>query len=336
MRKTKPRNLLRWCVGLFLTFAFIVMGTSDIAAKIGLDLEWRPIEGVGQPPFKEEKPDEKTGDTQKPGKAGETRSFTVNGVSFKMVRIPAGEFMMGSSLSPEEVERRYGGKAEWYKGEHPQHRVRISRAFWMGQTEVTQGLWKAVMGSNPSHFSNCGDDCPVEKVSWDDCQDFIRKLNGMVSGGNFRLPTEAEWEYACRAGTTGLYAGDLDAMGWYGNNSGNKPIDALAIWNELKDWGKYGQRILDNGCRTHSVATRQPNAWGLYDMHGNVWEWCQDWYSDYPSGSVTDSTGPSSGSFRVLRGGCWDVIAGRCRSALRYGSVPGSRRYALAFRLALP
>jgi hypothetical protein len=144
-------------------------------AKIGINLEWRPIEGIG--PLC--------------GKAGALKTFTVNGVTFKMVCIPAGEFMMGSP--PSEPDR---------KENETQHRVRISRDFWLGQTEVTQGLWRAVMGSNPSELVDCGDDCPVEQVSWNDCQDFIRKLNGKVSGGNFRLPTEAEWEYACRAGTT--------------------------------------------------------------------------------------------------------------------------------------
>ena len=190
------------------------------------------------------------------------------------------------------------------------------------------------MGTNPSKFSNCEDDCPVEQVSWNDCQEFIGKLNGMVSGGGFRLPTEAEWEVACRAGTTGAYAGDLDAMGWYGNNSGNSRIDALAIWDELKDWGKYGQRIVDNGCRTHPVTKKQANAWGLYDMHGNVWEWCQDWYGDYPSGSVTDPEGISGGSYRVDRGGSWIILARNCRSAGRDYSAPGARGGALGFRLA--
>lgn len=287
-----------WCVGILLSLASVSAGVHDAVAKIGLDLEWRPIEGVEPPPVKEEKPDEKTGDTQKPGKAGETRTFTVKGVSFKMVRIPAGEFLMGSP--PNEPGRgRYSDET--------QHRVRISRDFWMGQTEVTQGLWKAVMGRNPSHFSNCGDDCPVEQVSWDDCQEFMRKLNGMVSGGNFRLPTEAEWEYACRSGTTGPYAGDLDAMGWYDKNSGSK---------------------------THRVGEKNPNASGLYDMHGNVWEWCQDWFGDYSSGAVTDPTGPSSGSYRVDRGGRWGDSAGGCRSAGRDHSSPDVRYSYLGLRLA--
>jgi len=290
---------LRWgsrigFVGVALVALFLLALPDGALAKVGLNLEWRPIEGLEPPSAKKEKPEDRN--SRPSGKAGETRTFTVNGVSFKMVRIPAGEFMMGSP--PNEPERG---------DDETQHRVRISRDFWMGQTEVTQGLWKAVMGSNPSYFSNCGDDCPVEQVSWHECQEFIQKLNGMVSGGNFRLPTEAEWEVACRAGTTGPYAGDLDAMGWYVENSGSK---------------------------THGVGQKQPNAWGLYDMHGNVFEWCQDWYGGYPAGSVTDPTGPSSGSIRVLRGGSWYYVAGFCRSADRNRDTPGSRSFSLGLRLA--
>jgi formylglycine-generating enzyme required for sulfatase activity len=231
-----------------------------------------------------------------PARGEKVETVTVSGVSFKMVRIPAGEFRMGS---PSGEPGRYSNEK--------QHRVRISKSFFLGETEVTQGLWRAVMGSNPSYFKNCGNNCPVEQVSWKDCQEFIRKLNRLVSGGGFRLPTEAEWEYACRGGTKGAYAEDLDAMGWYDGNSGSK---------------------------THAVATKQPNGWGLYDMHGNVWEWCRDWYGDYPTGLVTDPTGASSGSFRVLRGGSWYDLARLCRSANRYWSGPDYRIGILGFRLA--
>ena len=268
--------------------------------QVGLNLEWRPIEGLEPPPAKQEKPEEKPRDSERQasGKAGETRTFTVHGVSFKMVRIPAGEFMMGSP--PNESGR---------DNDETQHRVRISKDFWMGQTEVTQGLWQAVMGSNPSDFNNCGDDCPVEKVSWNDCQKFIRKLNGMVSGGNFRLPTEAEWEYACRAGTTRPYAGDLDAMGWYEINSGS---------------------------RTHRVAQKNPNAWGLCDMHGNVWERCQDWYGDYPSGLVTDPTGPSSARAGCSGAGAGTTTPGTAAPRFAPGSSRAAGTAAAGFRLALP
>ena len=229
-------------------------------------------------------------------KPGEVKTFTMNSVSFKMVRIPAGEFMMGS---PSNESGRFDNET--------QHRVRISKEFWLGQAEVTQGLWKAVMGSNPSYFSNCGDDCPVESVSWKDCQEFIRKLKSMLPGGNFRLPTEAEWEYACRGGTIGLYAGDFNAMAWHDKTSGGQ-----------------AQR----------VGQKKPNPWGLYDMHGNVWEWCEDWKGDYPSGSVTDPTGPYGGSERVRRGGCWGNRARACRSANRGGSTPDFRHGSLGLRLA--
>ncbi len=231
------------------------------------------------------------------GGPGPARTFTIKGVSFKMVRIPAGEFMMGS---PSHEPGR--------DNDERQHRVRISQDFWLGETEVTQGLWKAVTGNNPSYFKSCGDDCPVENVSWNDCQEFIRRLNNAVRGVRFRLPTEAEWEYACRAGTTGPYAGHLDAMGWYDKNSGRS---------------------------THGSGQKRPNAWGLYDMHGNVWEWCQDWYGDYPSGYLNDPTGPPSGSDRVLRGGSWRSLARYCRSASRHRADPADRDGNLGFRLAL-
>ena len=166
------------------------------------------------------------------------------------------------------------------------------------------------MGNNPS--SHEGDNLPVEYVSWKDCQEFIRRVNVSLNCG-VRLPTEAEWEYACRAGTSGPYAGaDLDSMGWYEDNSG---------WD------------------THPVGQKSPNAWGFYDMHGNVWEWCDDWYGEYPSGSVTDPAGSASGHDRVERGGCWINPSHCCRSAYRDYSYPGHRSGYLGFRLccsALP
>ena len=189
---------------------------------------------------------------------------------------------------------------------NPHHKVTLTKGFWMMETEVTQKQWKAIMGNNPSSF--IGDDLPVEKVSWTDCQKFCKKCTKL--GLPVQLPTEAQWEYACRAGTTGAYVGDLDEMAWYYDNSGRK---------------------------THSVGTKKPNEWGLYDMHGNVWEWCQDWKADYPSGSVTDPTGPSNGSyglFRVNRGGSWSFKAGGCRSACRRYDEPDNRYYGLGFRVA--
>ena len=187
--------------------------------------------------------------------------------------------------------------------------------FWLGKTEVTQGQWEALMGNNPSNFKNAGRDAPVEQVSWDDAMQFCRKLTEreraaarLPEGYEYTLPTEAQWEYACRAGTTGDYAGNLDGMAWYNQNSGNT---------------------------THPVAQKQANGWGLYDMHGNVWEWCRDWYGNFPGGNVTDPTGPPSGSFRVYRGGGWGGGAANCRSADRFRRGPGVRVDDLGFRLAL-
>jgi formylglycine-generating enzyme required for sulfatase activity len=228
-----------------------------------------------------------TGEKQAVNPGGETKPRVLESLTGEtgFVNIPAGEFLMGSSNGDRD--------------ERPAHRVRISRGFEMGKYEVTQAQWEAVMGSNSSHFK--GPNLPVENVSWDEVQDFIQRLNGLSQRYTFRLPTEAEWEYACRAGTTGDYAGSLDAMAWYGANSGN---------------------------RTHPVGQKQPNAWGLYDMHGNVWEWCQDWYGSnyYEQSPGTDPQGPSSGSGRVVRGGSWGDSAAFCGSVARhYDRSPGIR-----------
>jgi formylglycine-generating enzyme required for sulfatase activity len=214
--------------------------------------------------------------------------------SSKFAEICPGTFMMGS---PDSESGRYSD-------EGPQHQVTISKAFELQTTEVTQSQWQAVMGSNPSKFK--GPDLPVEMVSWDDAQAFITKLNAMGDGYRYRLPTEAEWEYAARAGTTGPYAGDLDAMAWYAPNSGGT---------------------------THPVGTKAPNAWGLFDMHGNVWEWVQDFAGKYSASAVTDPVGPSSGSGRVLRGGSWYHESQYCRSAFRIGGSPGFRGGILGLRL---
>ena len=213
--------------------------------------------------------------------------------AMEFVRIPAGEFRMGStSRAADAVEQ-------------PVTRVRISRAFDLGKYEVTQSEWQGVMGTNPSEFSGCAQ-CPVELVSWDDAQEFIRRLNAVDGEGTYRLPTEAEWEYAARAGTTGDRYGNLDAIAWHRNNSGD---------------------------RTHPVGQKTPNAWGLHDMLGNVYEWVEDWYGDYPGGTVTDPRGPDSGSYRVVRGGGWISRASGCRSSFRFDVTPGSRYAGLGFRL---
>ncbi|MDX2029275.1 MAG: formylglycine-generating enzyme family protein [Blastocatellia bacterium] len=219
-------------------------------------------------------------------------------IQIEMVPLPGGTFLMGSP--PNERGRVY-----W---EGPQHLVRVS-PFLIGKYEVTQAQWVAVMGTNPSSFK--GDNLPVERVSWQEVQEFCDRLS-KLTGQTWRLPTEAEWEYAARAGTTGPYAGNLDAMAWYGKNSGNQ---------------------------THPVGTKQPNRWGLHDMHGNVWEWCSDWYGERyyaelnNQGVVTDPKGPSLGSNRVIRGGSWDYGAVVCRSAYRGYADPGLRVNALGVRL---
>ena len=218
-----------------------------------------------------------------------------NSIGMEFVLVPAGEFQLGST-SPEAGS-----------DERPVTQVRISAAFWIGKHEVTRGQWEAVMGSNPSYFDECGSDCPVERVSWDDVQEFVQKLNEREGGERYRLPTEAEWEYAARAGTTGdRYAAILDLIAWYSGNSGN---------------------------RTHLVGQKAPNAFGLHDMLGNVWEWVQDWYGGYPGGSVTDPRGPGSGSDRVIRGGSWLYGARYCRASFRYYNTPGGRTGGLGFRL---
>jgi formylglycine-generating enzyme required for sulfatase activity len=236
----------------------------------------------------------------------------------ELVYVPPGEFMMGSE----------NGSAD----EKPVHRVTIREGFYMGKYEVTQTQWQAVMGSNPSHFK--GDNLPVETVSWDDAQAFIHKLNTINDGFSYRLPSEAEWEYACRAGTTGDYAGDLEAMAWYGNNSGPQRLDAVEIW--LADSNNYFKRLTDNGNQTHPVGQKQVNRFGLYDMHGNVWEWCQDWYHDSYAGGPTDGSAWLNGGeqkYRVLRGGSWASGAYFQRSAVHGWDVPGDRTFYIGFRV---
>ena len=230
----------------------------------------------------------------------EIETFTVNGVAFKMVKVAGGTFQMGATSEQGKSAR---------KNEKPVHSVTLSD-YYIGQTQVTQELWEAVMGSNPSYFK--GDNQrPVEKVSWDDCQEFIEKLN-RLTGKNFRLPTEAEWEYAARGGSKSKgykYSGsnNPDAVAWYGKNSGDK---------------------------THPVAQKQSNELGLYDMSGNVYEWCQDWYGDYSSNSQTNPTGASRGSDRVLRGGSRGSDARDVRVSSR--NYYGSYQYIFSgLRLAL-
>ena len=242
--------------------------------------------------------------------AGEKKGLTINRVQYPFRWCPAGMFMMGS---PEDELGKYLYET--------QHQVTLTQGFWMLETEVTQEMWRSVMGNNPSKF--VGSRKPVESVSWDNCQEYIQKLNALdvaPAGYKFSLPTDAQWEYACRAGTTtalnngkNLTDGDeacpnLDEVSWYRKNS---------------------------DLRTHPVGQKKANAWGLHDMHGNIAEWCLDWYGDYSSDSVTDPVGPTTSSVRVLRGGYKDGDAWTCRSARRSNCIPTYGDSGLGLRLAL-
>ena len=246
---------------------------------------------------------EETGRNSEEGARGEvfTETFTVNAVQFKMVKVEGGTFQMGATSEQDDYA---------YYDEYPVHSVTLSD-YYIGQTEVTQELWEAVMGSNPSYFKG-NNQCPVEKVSWDDCQEFIKKLN-RLTGKNFRLPTEAEWEYAARGGNKSKgykYSGsnDANAVAWHKGNSENE---------------------------THPVALKQANELGLYDMSGNVWEWCQDWYGDYTSRSQNNPKGANTGSFHVLRGGSRVNDARGVRVSFRGGGAPDYRDCYCGLRLAL-
>ncbi len=229
------------------------------------------------------------------------QSFTVGGVSFTMIAVQGGTFTMGAT-------GEQGSDA--YSDEKPAHKVTVS-SFYIGQTEVTQELWEAVMGGNPSEFK--GAKRPVENVSWDDCQEFIRKLNAKT-GKSFRLPTEAEWEYAARGGSR--------SQGY--KYSGGNSVGDVA-WYDVNSYDK-GKSSPDYG--THNVATKRANELGIYDMSGNVWEWCQDKWYNYDGSSYT-------GSHRVHRGGSWFDFARFCRVTLRSDYSPGDRRNRLGLRLAL-
>ncbi|MBP6601607.1 MAG: SUMF1/EgtB/PvdO family nonheme iron enzyme [Verrucomicrobiales bacterium] len=238
-------------------------------------------------------------------RAGEVREFG----GIEMVWCPPGDFLMGSRSDEEDRS-----------DDETQHRVTLTKGFWMAKTECTQGKWEAMMGTDVNRQKAKGDSYgdvtgeganhPMYFVNWEDAQEYLTKMNSqnaLPSGWKWALPTEAQWEYACRAGTETKFAGDLDEIAWYSENSGSK---------------------------TNPVGTKKPNDWGLYDMHGNVWEWCSDYYGDYASGSATNPKGATTGSIRVGRGGGWFFIAAICRSAIRHGDSPEYRYDVLGFRLA--
>ncbi len=222
---------------------------------------------------------------------GDRIVLTAGGIEYAFRWCPPGEFMMG------------GDK---YDFEKPVHKVKITRGFWLLETEVTQAMWESVMDANPSFFK--GKRNPVEQATWNDCQEFCKELSQKL-GRQVQLPTEAQWEYACRAGTTGAYAGTLDELAWYNANS----------------------------MRTHEVRQKKPNAWGLYDMHGNVYEWCSDYYdADYYDRSpASDPENTTASANRVSRGGGWFSIAEDCRSGYHYGCDPDDRSSSLGLRVLL-
>ena len=257
-----------------------------------------------------------------------------NSIGMKFVSIAPGEFTMGS---PDSEKGRFPNEV--------QHKVKLTRGFTMGVTPVTQGQWRSVMGTTVAQQRDKGDPkailvgegdaLPMYYVSWDDAVEFCKRL-GQTERRKYRLPTEAEWEYACRAGTQSAYggSGSLDEMGWYGDNSGDQRIDSVDMWN--KDPANYFQRLVTQyNCRPHPVGGKRPNAWGLYDMHGNVWQWCSDYYGNYPAGPTTDPTGPQQGTSRVLRGGAWDIRPAFGRAAFRHKHAPDSRNVFIGFRLCL-
>ncbi len=250
------------------------------------------------------------------------KSFRIADLGLDMVWIPPGTFRMGTSAQSAPVRWFYDLRAKITDRPNPDYQhtqdwpatwVMLTRPFWLGRTEVTQAQWQAIMGDNPSYFK--GEDLPVENVLWEDAMEFCRKLTEreravghLPKGYAYTLPTEAQWEYTCRGGTIGDYAGDLDALAWYNKNSGGMP---------------------------HPVGTKQANEWGLYDMEGNVWELCTDWLDDYPGGDVTNPKGPSSSlsHSRVIRGGSWFNSA--LEGAHRDGNTTGDRSTNIGFRLAL-
>jgi formylglycine-generating enzyme required for sulfatase activity len=245
------------------------------------------------------------GETTPLNEARREKDRVIADLALDLIWVPPGSFMMGSPN--DEPERN--------KAEGPQTHVTITKGFWLGKTEVTQAQYEAVMGTNPSTFKTASADAPVERASWIDAMAFCRKLNEreraagrLPKGYAYTLPTEAQWEYSHRAGTTTAYPGEPDATSWYDRNSGGT---------------------------THPVGTKRPNAWGFHDMAGNVVEWCYDWYGDYRGGTVTDPTGPERGYYRMARGGSWRTDARVGRSAARSGGSEGRLDYTIGFRIAL-
>ena len=242
-------------------------------------------------------------------KAGERMTLTIMSVKYPFRWIPAGSFVMGSPLSEQKEAANPKYTAEDFSIE-VQHRVNISRGFWMLESPITRGMWRAVMGADPCYYRE-PDNHPVVQVSWNDCQEYVRELNDLGTcpeGFAFSLPTEAEWEYACRAGTTTPYHFGIALNGDKANCNGHFPFGTNKKGKCL--WG------------TSKVGKYPANSWGLVDMHGNVSEWVLDWFGAYPTGEVTDPLGPETGEFRVFRGGGWGDFPFECRAAYRSYNAP--------------
>ena len=296
---------------IYLSILFLLLPMSMSAQAPGRQITRKKTSTTTSAPKKTTSAPKKTTPAAKTHSSGKPRSATagmsqaqkdriIQNLINNMVYVEGGSFMMGATAEQ-------GSDA--LDNEKPAHQVTLS-SFSIGRYEVTQEEWQAVMGSNPSEFK--GSRKPVEQVSWNDCESFISKLNS-ITGKNFRLPTEAEWEFASRGGIKSQgykYSGsnNLNSVAWYYDNSGNT---------------------------THDVGLKSPNELGIYDMSGNVWEWCSDWYGNYSSSSQTNPTGSYSGSSHVLRGGCWGDDARYCRSAYRDGITPSFSIYFLGLRLAL-
>jgi len=343
-----PKSFLRWLVvlaviGASLPAAAFARKWVDSSGKHSIEAEFVRVEAgtvylkrddggeIGVPLDKLSQEDQQfvakaagampPENTSAPAASSESGTEISNSIGMKLVLVPAGEFRMGS---PNSEEGRSG-----YEG--PQHKVRITKPFYMGKYEVTQGEFQEVMGRNPSRFSTRGENkwqvsgmdtnrFPVENVSWNDAVEFCRKLSEKESR-NYRLPTEAEWEYACRAGTKTPFSFGSVLNGREANCNGESPYGTAEKGPNLQ--------------RTTTVGSYPPNAFGLHDMHGNVWEWCADWYHHYyyQIAPEKDPPGPETGSSRVMRGAGWGNAASDCRSALRGSDAPTFRRD-VGFRVA--
>jgi len=248
---------------------------------------------------------------QVPAAVGSIRVNPKDGLSY--VWIPSGTFTIGCSA----------GDGECFDDEKPARQVTISKGFWIAQTLVTQKAYKRVTGSNPSYFK--GEQLPVEMVNWNDAQNYCQRL-GM------RLPTEAEWEYAARAGSTTARYGELDAIAWYTGTSGPRPVDGTALYQA--DPKNYEEKLIALGNQPHAVGRKQVNTWQLYDMLGNVWEWTSDWFDKnyYAQSATHDPAGAATGTNRALRGGAWDDNARNIRVSNRYSLTPESRKFYAGFR----